>query len=101
MYEKYELAVNIIRCNVDVYGHFDVYMIPGEDGHGYLDSKAKEDIESFLKSIEGYYNNKKMLNVDYGTDLKDQNACKRFILNRVDKEKHKSIGVDWLNSFVG
>lgn len=99
-YEKYGLAVDIIGCNIETYGHFEVYTIPDETETGISDEWAKANPNAFLQYVEDYYKNRKAINRDYGDDLKEQNATKRFLLSRVNKEKHKDLGMKWIKERI-
>lgn len=97
-YNKFKLAVRMIGCNIQTYGHFDTYMIPDENGNGILENYAKAYPYIFLSHVEIYYTNKKMLNKDYGDDLKEQNAMKRFLLSKPVTEEILKLGEEWIKT---
>lgn len=94
IFVKNEQTVKIIGANVQIYGHFEVYKIPYSNGNG-IHSERDVTIEEFLELVDGYYNDKKLCNFDYGDDLSDQNRTKNFIIKRINDESFK-LGKEWL-----
>lgn len=89
--EKYNLAFKLIGANVSIYGHFEAYSIPNENGVGFSDREARENIENFLKHLEDYYLNRKIVHYDYGNDLKEQNKINKFIIKNAKKETENKL----------
>lgn len=99
---KYGFALSIIGAEQSIYGHFDVYSIPDDSGHGILDQDAKDNIEHFLQQIENHYRSTKSLNRDYGDDLKKQNNVKRFVIRNAKKDQASNVasGLEWVKDFI-
>lgn len=99
---KYSFALSIIGAEQSIYGHFAVYSIPDDSGHGISDQDAKSNIGHFLQQIENHYRNTKSLNLDYGDDLKDQNNVKRFVIRNAKKDQAANIasGLEWVKDFI-
>lgn len=94
---KFRTAIGIIGVNISTYGHFDTYMIPNEFSHGITEQEAKADPEKFLFAVQSYYKSSKVINKDYGDDLKKQNAVKKFILRKDVTEKDLNQGMEWVS----
>ena len=102
-FKEIKQAIEIIGTNVKIYGHFKIYSVPNENQVGISNNEDMKIVD-FLAKITNYYNNKKLLNLDYGDDLKDQNATKRFILKNIDdsslEEGFNYIKKTYVNRFL-
>lgn len=99
--EKYNLAFKIIGAYISIYGHFEAYLVPNENGVGFSDKEVRENKEKFFTYLENYHLNKDIINYDYGNDLSDQNKTKKFIIKNAKKEAENKlqIGIKWLNEY--
>lgn len=92
MLEINRRSVEIIGANIQIYGHFEAYQIPDNIGRSL---SCKVSLEYLLKYIDLYYNSKTSMNYDYGDNLKEQNAVKRFIIKRINNSSY-DVGVEWI-----
>lgn len=92
----YNKAIEFIGAHIQVYGHFEVYAIPDENGVS-ISNETEITKDDFLRLTLEYFTDKTRINYNYGDDLKDQNAIKRFIKNRINSDS-LNLGVEWLNN---
>ena len=88
-------AIQIIGASIQTYNHFEDYSIPDETSKGLDKQKLSKD--KFLEYVYNYYVDKSSINLDYGDDLKYQNDCKTFMINRINENSYE-VGKDWLYS---
>lgn len=99
-YGEHSLALQIIGCNISTYGHFDVYEIPDDSGHGMMETELMNDPKKFLERVEEFYNDENMVNKDYEDDVKESRKVKKFVLKRI-KDGDFEKGVAWLEEMLG
>ena len=86
-------ALNYIGANIQIYGHFACYSVPYRNGES-ITTTREISREEFLALTYEYLSTNRV-NCDYGNDMAEQSATKRFIMSRVN-DQSISLGATWV-----
>lgn len=86
-------ALNYIGANIQIYGHFVCYSVPYRNGESITTTREISRDEFLALTYE--YLSTDRVNCDYGNDMSEQSATKRFIMSRVN-DQSISLGATWV-----